>query len=229
MDSRFASASASLNAVIAPFLTALNQSQSQIQSQSQSRDQGPGPVAPDRAQSAVAALQSLEDLSVSMELMARRAAQVNALYTYLAAGCADTGTGPPTQCAVLLATARDAVEKAAALVPAAEQRYGLFAAGPERMWGWGRGVNPTAYGFGHLWPAHNLYYWRRDQHIVEQRISNPCAFNDRNPLDIYSGSGTSNLTHALLKLAREALKNVTGVDDLSDCLGQPDAPWFPRA
>ena len=129
-------------------------------------------------------------------------------------------------CAGWLATSRGAIAAALPRVRAAEGRYGLFAAGSERLWAYGENVNPTAYGFGHLWAVHDLYYWRRDQRIAEEAVGVPgagsagggggepgtevnassaCFANIRNPLDIYAGDGTGRLLEAALAwVEREA-------------------------
>lgn len=44
--------------------------------------------------------------------------------------------------------------------------------------------NPTAYGYGYLWPADRLYYWRRDYQQVKQNYPSPCLMSIIHPLEV---------------------------------------------
>ena len=113
------------------------------------------------------------------------------------------------------------------------------------MWAYGENVNPTAYGFGHLWQVHELYYWRRDQLIAEEAVgvpgagsggettevnaSSPCFANIRNPLDIYEGDGTTRLLEAALAWIEREADEGSGaaarlVGNVSACLVQEPRP-----
>merc|ERR1711933_663579 len=92
-------------------------------------------------------------------------------------------------------------------VPGQEARYGLFAKGSARLWQWGYGANPTAYGFGHSWPIHRLYYWRRDHAIVAERVMDPCYAPIVNVLDVTQGGGTGAVEHAAVAALQRALSH----------------------
>lgn len=44
--------------------------------------------------------------------------------------------------------------------------------------------NPTAYSYGYLWPAADLFYWKRDLVQVEQNNVNPCLMSLIDPLEV---------------------------------------------
>ena len=62
------------------------------------------------------------------------------------------------------------------------KRSADFRADTERLAGWHK--NPTAYHYGYLWPAKNLYYWWRDFVQVSTQNQNPCLMNIIDPLEI---------------------------------------------
>lgn len=108
-----------------------------------------------------------------------------------------------------------------------ESRYGLFTNGSSRLWSYGVHSNPTAYGFGHLFTVHGLYYWKRDLAIVQRRMkSDPCFANIRNIWDIYNADGSSSTVQSLLAALRWAAHNIPGLHDLTDCLVQSPQPPF---
>jgi hypothetical protein len=165
----------------------------------------------------------LEGLERSMKLLAFRATQVEAVYAY-AAKCPASQSS--SFCDAQLATSRQALAAALQLVPQEEAQYGLFASGSSRLWAYKDGINPTAYGFGHLFQVHRLYYWQRDQQIVEQRQLSPCFANIRNPLNIYLGDGTSPATQLLFDAIVEVLSGVPELSNITDCLTQLPQPPF---
>eukprot|EP00937_MAST-01D_sp_MAST-1D-sp2_P003187 g3187.t1 len=229
--------------------------------------------------SASALRDTLADLTDAAELLAQRARQLDALYE-LAHRCgpgAAAGSGAGTSgasttgrtttsttggttggttgsrpCAALVRESRAALAAAQARVGPAEARYGLAARGSARLWAYGRNANPTAYGFGHLWQVHGLYYWRRDQRIAENAVglaaggrgtepgtevspASPCFANVRNPLDIYEGDGTGPVVAAALRWLEKVADAGSGVvarvwGNISACLVQePLPPLAPNA
>lgn len=154
----------------------------------------------------------LTDLRDSLGLVHLRMTQVKGLYAY--AACA----APRLHCGGELRDAEQALREALPLVRANEAHYGLFAAGSERLWAYGRDVNPTGYGRGQYWTAHDLYYWRRDEAIVTQRIANPCFMSINDPAELYLGDGASQGVRAVMQLAEKALHGVPLLHDLTDCL-----------
>jgi hypothetical protein len=168
----------------------------------------------------------LEGLGRSMKLLAYRATQVDAVYAYAAKCPAPPSLLAPSFCDAQLNTSRQALAAALQLVPQEEAHYGLFANGSSRLWAYQDGVNPTAYGFGHLFQVHKLYYWQRDQQIVEQRQLSPCFANIRNPMNIYLGDGTSLETQRLLDLIVDVLARIPELSNITDCLTQLPQPPF---
>ena len=162
-------------------------------------------------------------------MLSLRAAQVSAVYS-VAANCHRKNSSMYSsaevvrQCEAWANVSNQAIAAARPLVREQEANYGLFASGSQRLWSWGRDVNPTAYGFGHVWAVHDLYYWERDHRIATEGQLNPCFMNIRNPLDIFVGDGTSLLESTVLKWLDAALRWVPGVRDVSDCLQQPTEP-----
>jgi len=49
---------------------------------------------------------------------------------------------------------------------------------------WNGQAWPTAYPYGHLWPAASLFFWRRDHQIVQHSIVKPCYLNLYDPVEI---------------------------------------------
>eukprot|EP00439_Symbiodinium_sp_Y106_P026528 s5902_g3.t1 len=128
----------------------------------------------------------LQDLADSAQLLALRCSQVLTLYEYVAL-CA------PGECLGRLAAGRAAIRSAQVLVSARAEHFGLKSLGEHGkglVLEWSRAV-PTAYSYGYLWAAQTLFYWRRDQAIVEFEISDPCfgAINDPLELGLSGGGG----------------------------------------
>eukprot|EP01062_Namystynia_karyoxenos_P037106 TRINITY_DN2701_c0_g2_i1.p1 TRINITY_DN2701_c0_g2~~TRINITY_DN2701_c0_g2_i1.p1 ORF type:complete len:806 (+),score=279.42 TRINITY_DN2701_c0_g2_i1:73-2418(+) len=165
------------------------------------------------------------ELADAARVFALRAAQVRPLYQYAATCGPARGAPPQANCSGLLAAAEAAVAEAQRIVPRQEARYGLFANGSARLWAYGFGVNPTAYGYGHSWPVHRLYYWRRDHALVAQGIDNPCFASILTPLDVMRGGGVTYTAEQLMADAERALSG-TELHYLTDCLTQTQPPPF---
>lgn len=58
-----------------------------------------------------------------------------------------------------------------------------YRADPARIAGWGA-PNPTAYRYGYLWPARELFFWKRDWLQVATDNYHPCLLNIIDPLEI---------------------------------------------
>merc|ERR1712119_200576 len=98
-------------------------------------------------------------------------------------------------CTAKLAASRKVLTSAQALVPEREAHYGLSdAANGRQVWGW-RPPNPTTYNFGYLWPVHRLFYWERDQAIVENSVENPCFGTINDPVELGLRGGGSDFVH----------------------------------
>jgi len=184
------------------------------------------------------AAETVEDLKISAHLLALRCAQVLALYDH-AADCGDRAGSVPKGseewCSSRLATAKGALEAALALVPERESRYGLSdyglggADGHSLITGW-RPAVPTAYPYGYLWAVHKLFYWQRDQDIVERRIHNPCYGTINDPVELGFYGGGSRSLHRTRDALRASLDNRLLHMDLAECLGNPDQePMTPGA
>jgi len=157
----------------------------------------------------------LRDLDNSAQLLRLRCIQVLALYDH-AADC-DTNNATSVSsswCMERLATARASIQAALNVVREGEQHYGLQDSSRISAW---RTPNPTAYAYGYLWAAHNLFYWQRDQAIVEQRIQNPCFATINDIVDLGLQGGGSRLVQRV----RDMLQGVLGSSSLSECLGIP--------
>lgn len=164
------------------------------------------------------AMGRLADIALSMQVFALRAVQVQA--TYEVAHC--TGNSACHSSASWANASARAISLGVAIAQDQELRYGLFAEGSGRLQAWGVHINPTAYGFGHLWAVHNLYYWHRDHLIAVQNERSPCFMNIRSPLDIYLGDGDSPLLQRIMAgLSRSLGKDVPFLQ----CLAQPAQPW----
>jgi len=154
-----------------------------------------------------------------------RCSQVLALYDH-AATCGDKANNPPPGyrewCKQKLATARGALNEALSLVPEREAQYGLTDRDTKRVSGWrSEAPNPTAYNFGYLWAVRNLFYWQRDQAIVEKRIYNPCfgTINDVVQLGLTNGGGS--LVHRLRDALHNLFSNNYWSIPFSECMAVP--------
>ncbi|CAK0875325.1 unnamed protein product, partial [Prorocentrum cordatum] len=171
------------------------------------------PAAPPQAE------EYARDLRVSARLLALRCAQVAALYAH-AARCGGRAADEP-DCADLLAAARRSLEEALALVPEREAQYGLAAKAGKQIYGW-RPPNPTAYHYGYLWAAHRLFYWQRDQAIVEHRVKNPCFGTINSAVQLGLQGGGRRFVHQLRELLERALDNRLWAFGLAECLDVPE-------
>lgn len=170
----------------------------------------------------------LQDLVISSRLLGLRCGQVLALYDH-AADCGSTVSSFPAAgnprhswCVERMAASRAALKEALALIPEREANYGMEAYGLSlrSVTAWQKPV-PTAYSYGYLWGAHNLFYWQRDQAIVEQRIYNPCFMPINDPVELGLAGGGAQLVHGLRSAIKAALSNSFWQVDLAECLGVP--------
>jgi len=169
-----------------------------------------------------ASREALQDLAVPAEVLSLRCRQVLALYDY-AAFCMKNSSA---WCNDTLATAQEALRTARSLVSEREANYGLQSLGPgaeELVFGWGKPV-PTAYSYGYLWAAHTLFYWQRDQAIVEKRILDPCFATINDPVELGLQGGGGKLVRYLQELVQWFLSNRLWHVDLSSCLGPKSEP-----
>ncbi|CAK0880257.1 unnamed protein product [Prorocentrum cordatum] len=170
----------------------------------------------------------LQDLAVSARLLGLRCGQVLALYDHAARCGTSSDPSPPSLtawCSARLAAARGALQEALALVPQREAEYGLEAAGLSQaaVSGWREPV-PTAYSYGYLWAAHTLFYWRRDQAIVEQRIHDPCFATINDPVELGLQGGGGPWQHRVRRWIEAAASNPIWHLPLAGCAGPKGEP-----
>lgn len=77
------------------------------------------------------------------------------------------------------------LHKASASLEQAQQliQSQVYRADSKRIAAWNV-PNPTAYRYGYLWPAQQLFFWRRDLAQVSQQNFNPCLMNIIDPLNV---------------------------------------------
>jgi hypothetical protein len=163
------------------------------------------------------ALDLYDDMVDAMHVTAMRARQVHGLYDYVDAR--DDVDATPRL--ARLASARSALDEAAAVVKQREPRYRVPA---ERIAGWG--TNPTAYRFGYLWTARSLYYFWRDEGQAVDAPASPCYLNILSMTDVGLGEGAYGAPSALL---RTVLDNPATGGDPAECAAAPASePTFPQ-
>lgn len=133
------------------------------------------------------------------------------------------------RCIHELDKAKAALREAMPLVKAQETRYGLFAKGSDRLWAYGHGVNPSSYGRGQYWTVHSLYYWRRDEAIVEHAVRSVCYMNINDLAELYTGDGPTATQRMLIDIVQKAMHRIPVVHDLTDCLTMLSKPTFPES
>ncbi|CAE7492352.1 unnamed protein product [Symbiodinium pilosum] len=161
----------------------------------------------------------VQDLADSAQLLALRCSQVLALYEYVAL-CS------PGECNSRLAAGRAAVRAAQALVSARAGHMGLEVLGDDAkhmVLEWSRPV-PTAYSYGYLWAAQTLFYWRRDQEIVESEIVDPCFGTINDPVELGLSGGGGPWARWAQSAAQTLLSNRIWHAELSSCLGPREEP-----
>ena len=89
-----------------------------------------------------------------------------------------------------------------------------------RMTQW-RAPNCTAYNYGYLWATHRLFYWQRDQAIVERRISDPCFGNINDPIELGFEDGGGEGLQAMRALLVRLLDNGLWTVPLTGWLSVP--------
>jgi len=161
-------------------------------------------------------LEAIKDLATSAKTLTYRCNQVLALYDH-AADCGgkvgdDKQIPQEDWCTLQLQTARQALSGSLALVPDREAHYGMGQRHVQ-VSSW-RPPNPTAYNYGYLWPAHNLFYWQRDQAIVEGRIRDPCFGSINDPVELGLRGGGSSSVHRF----RHYLRQIFGRAPYINCL-----------
>ena len=98
--------------------------------------------------------------------------------------------------------------------------YSLTSNASLRMTQW-RAPNCTAYNYGYLWATHRLFYWQRDQAIVERRISDPCFGNINNPIELGFEDGGGEGLQAMRALLVRLLDNGLWTVPLTGWLSVP--------
>jgi hypothetical protein len=168
---------------------------------------------------------SLQDLTVSAQLLSLRCSQVLALYDH-AAHCGISANNPPPSrsgwCKERLEVARNALERGLSLVPEREAQYGLSDGDTNRISGWRiEAPNPTAYNFAYLWAVRHLFYWQRDQAIVENRIFNPCFANINDVIQLGLQRGGGKFVHRLRDAMYRLLSNHLWRVPIAECMAVP--------
>jgi hypothetical protein len=151
----------------------------------------------------------IDDLADASRMTALRAEQMHGLYDYVA--------GPTAARPARLATARAALDSAAAIVAQREKRYRVEA---DRIAGWRD--NPTAYEFTYLWPVRSLYFWWRDEGKAVDSPRSPCYLNIMSPADIALGEG-------VVADSAAAIRKALGTSAATECLSAPASqPSYPQ-
>jgi hypothetical protein len=174
----------------------------------------------DSAQADSPVLQSLvQEFADGTKVNALRARQLLGLYdhvagrNYLGLATADADRS--------LINARIALDEALQVVASRESNYRVPI---ERVTSWRE--NPTAYPFGYLWTAHNLYYWWRDEGKAVHTPLMPCYLNILDFNKIVMGAATS--PPAALSLKWSLVPS--GFGFIADCLAPPVfEPTYPPA
>jgi hypothetical protein len=162
------------------------------------------------------ALDLFDDLRDAMKMTALRAKQVHGLYDYVDMRN-DSSSAPRL---ARLATARKALDDAAALVKTRETKYRVPA---DRIAGWGN--NPTSYEFGYLWTVRSLMFWWRDEGKAIDAPSSPCYLNHIAPADVGMGEGAAASGADILRLLLDSPNGT----DLAECAAAPaQEPKFPQ-
>eukprot|EP00913_Durusdinium_trenchii_P021396 g20109.t1 len=91
----------------------------------------------------------------------------------------------------------------------------------EQEW---REAVPTAYRYGYLWAADKLFYWHRDQEMVEKGIDDVCFRTINDPIELGLSGGGGSLAHWARSLVRSFASNHLWHLKLSECLGPPVEP-----
>eukprot|EP00928_Gymnodinium_smaydae_P087492 TRINITY_DN71748_c0_g1_i2.p1 TRINITY_DN71748_c0_g1~~TRINITY_DN71748_c0_g1_i2.p1 ORF type:complete len:128 (-),score=8.01 TRINITY_DN71748_c0_g1_i2:162-545(-) len=91
----------------------------------------------------------------------------------------------------------------------------------DAMTKWTGHAVPTAYPFGYLWPAKNLFYWRRDHQIVEHGIFDPCYLNLYDPIEVGMADGGEWLWKIIAKYGKDALRWFPWLRKWAGCMSGP--------
>mmetsp|Transcript_21496 Transcript_21496/g.48478 ORF Transcript_21496/g.48478 Transcript_21496/m.48478 type:complete len:821 (-) Transcript_21496:164-2626(-) len=172
--------------------------------------------------------EAVQDLADSAQLLSLRCSQVLHLYEH-AAWCSGSASSASPSCQRHLTGSRDALRAAQALVSARSAQLGLdvLGAGAKRMvLEWTEPV-PTAYSYGYLWAATTLFYWRRDQTMVENGIMDPCFGTINDPVELGLSGGGGPWARWARSVARSLLSNRLWHAELSNCLGPKEEPNLP--
>lgn len=162
------------------------------------------------------ALDLFDDMRDAMKMTALRAAQVHGLYDYV--DMRNDSSSAPRM--ARLATARKALDDAAAIVKTRETKYRVPA---DRIAGWGN--NPTSYEFGYLWTVRSLMFWWRDEGKAVDAPSSPCYLNHISPADVGMGEGAAASGGDVLRILMDSPNGT----DLAECAAAPaQEPKFPQ-
>eukprot|EP00928_Gymnodinium_smaydae_P087491 TRINITY_DN71748_c0_g1_i1.p1 TRINITY_DN71748_c0_g1~~TRINITY_DN71748_c0_g1_i1.p1 ORF type:complete len:740 (-),score=64.21 TRINITY_DN71748_c0_g1_i1:162-2381(-) len=147
------------------------------------------------------------DLCIGVELFSLRVRQAHAVYRAAAARArhSDPGEG--------LAQSHSAMIDATELLEQAQL--------DDAMTKWTGHAVPTAYPFGYLWPAKNLFYWRRDHQIVEHGIFDPCYLNLYDPIEVGMADGGEWLWKIIAKYGKDALRWFPWLRKWAGCMSGP--------
>jgi len=102
----------------------------------------------------------------------------------------------------------------------------------DRISAWRQG--PTVYPFGYVWSARTLYYFWRDQGIVEAKTTmaaySPCYLNRQEPIELSFGWMKVVEQMIRLKMKKDTKNDTTSATSLlADCLAPPLREFkFPR-
>ena len=168
------------------------------------------------------ALQVLEELADSLNLLTLRTRQVRLLYE----GCSPESSYDRK--ALLFSESRKSIIEAQGIV---KRREAAYPAPVERVGAWRE--NPTVYRFTYLWAVHSLYYWWRDQGLAErgsvQSHYSPCYLNRMDASEVAVGWGkyTLELLRSLIHYYwPDSSRNPV---ELINCIAAPSREYsFPR-
>lgn len=163
--------------------------------------------------------QVIEDLAASARMLSLRASQVLALYEY--AACGQSSDEWCKGKLGKLALAKEALRAAQVLAREQVEHMGLRNHRSVLEW---REAVPTAYRYGYLWAADKLFYWHRDQEMVEKGIDDVCFRTINDPIELGLSGGGGSLAHWARSLVRSFASNHLWHLKLSECLGPPVEP-----
>lgn len=168
-------------------------------------------------------LKYLQEIAWCVDILARRASHNVMLYT-----AQDPSTSYENRMS-LLRRGRMYLTETESIM---HRLVDTFRVPADRISAWRPG--PTVYPFGYVWAARTLYYFWRDQGIVEAKTTmaaySPCYLNREQPIELSLGWMKVVEQMIRLKMKKDAKNDTTSATSLlADCLAPPLREFkFPR-